>query len=85
MKESDFIIAACPLNEETKGMFNSSAFKSMKNSAVFVNVARGEVAVQEDLIEALKNRTIFAAGLDVMTPEPLPNDSELLKLENCGK
>lgn len=57
----------------------------MKKTAVFVNISRGDVVNQEDLIEALKNQTIFAAGLDVMTPEPLPTDHELLKLPNCGK
>lgn len=61
------------------------AFGKMKSNAVFVNVARGGVVVQDDLIEALKNGTIFSAGLDVMTPEPLPFDHPLTKLPNCGK
>lgn len=57
----------------------------MKKTAVFVNISRGEVVQQEDLIEALKNNTIFSAGLDVMTPEPLPSDHELLRQPNCGE
>lgn len=42
------------------------------------------IVVQDDLIEALRNRTIFSAGLDVMSPEPLPADHPLTKLDNCG-
>lgn len=57
----------------------------MKPNSVFVNVARGGIVVQDDLIDALKNGTIFSAGLDVMTPEPLPSDHPLTLLENCGK
>lgn len=83
--ESDFIVVACPLTEETRHMFHKDLFNKMKKNAVFVNISRGEVVKQEDLIEALKSNTIFAAGLDVMTPEPLPSDHELLKLPNCGE
>lgn len=43
-----------------------------------------DIVVQADLVEALQNGTIFAAGLDVMTPEPLPADHPLTKLDNCG-
>lgn len=85
VKDSDFVIISCPLTEETTDLFNASVFGKMKKTAVLVNVARGEVVKQEDLVEALRNRTIFAAGLDVTTPEPLPIDHELLKLENCGE
>lgn len=56
----------------------------MKPTSVFVNVARGGVVVQEDLIAALTNGTIFSAGLDVMEPEPLPHDNPLVGLENVG-
>jgi len=83
LQRSDFIIVACPLTPETKEMFNESAFTKMKKTAVFVNVARGGIVDQPALVKALKDRTIFAAGLDVMTPEPLPTDHELLKLPNC--
>lgn len=82
--ESDYVIVACPLTEETKNMFDKDLFTKMKSTAVFVNISRGEVVKQDDLVEALKNRTIFAAGLDVMTPEPLSGDHELLRLPNCG-
>lgn len=81
--ESDFIVVTTALTPETRGMFNHSTFNKMKKSAIFVNVSRGEVVDQAALIEALKQKIIKAAGLDVMTPEPIPLDSELLKLDNC--
>lgn len=83
LERSDIVIPLCPLNDSTKGMFNASKFAKMKKSAVFINAARGELVNQDDLIVALKERVIFAAGLDVTTPEPLPLDSELNKLPNC--
>ncbi|XP_076749834.1 glyoxylate reductase/hydroxypyruvate reductase-like isoform X2 [Xylocopa sonorina] len=83
LQESDFIIVTTALTQETKQMFNQDAFKQMKRSAIFINISRGEVVDQPALIEALKTGTIKAAGLDVMTPEPIPLDSELLKLDNC--
>ncbi|XP_044740128.1 glyoxylate reductase/hydroxypyruvate reductase-like isoform X2 [Chrysoperla carnea] len=83
LKESDFIIVAVPLTKETALMFNKTTFAQMKKNAVFVNVGRGGLVNHDDLVEALKTNTIFAAGLDVMTPEPLPVDHPLLKLPNC--
>lgn len=83
VRESDFIIVSCALNEDTKEIFNARAFNLMKPNAVFVNTSRGGTVNQEDLIAALKANKIFAAGLDVMTPEPLPTDHELIKLKNC--
>lgn len=85
LKESDFVIVTTALVPETQEMFKKETFEKMKKSAIFINVSRGEVVHQPSLIEALKNGTIRAAGLDVMTPEPIPLDSELLKLDNCGK
>lgn len=84
IRESDFVIVACPLTPQTRHMFNAKTFSEMKKTAVFVNVARGDVVRQDDLVDALKSRTIFAAGLDCTTPEPLPGDHELLSLPNCG-
>lgn len=84
-KESDFIIVCVPLTKETESMCNEDFFSKMKKTAVFVNISRGAVVDQAALIKALKNGTIFAAGLDVMTPEPLPPDHELLTLPNAGK
>lgn len=85
LKESDYVVVAVPLTNETRNMFNDEAFAKMKKSAIFVNVARGGIVDQSALVRALKNNTIFAAGLDVMTPEPLPTDDVLLTLPNCGE
>ncbi|XP_011865271.1 PREDICTED: glyoxylate reductase/hydroxypyruvate reductase [Vollenhovia emeryi] len=83
LKRSDFVIATVALTPQTKYMFNAWAFSQMKKTAIFVNASRGAVVDQDALIDALKNYTIAAAGLDVTTPEPLPVDSELLYLSNC--
>ena len=56
----------------------------MKRTAVFVNVARGQIVDTDSLVRALREKKIFAAGLDVTDPEPLPPDHELLKLPNAG-
>ncbi|XP_067615060.1 glyoxylate reductase/hydroxypyruvate reductase isoform X2 [Eurosta solidaginis] len=80
--ESDFIIACCALTPETKEIFNAAAFAKMKSNAIFVNTARGGNVDQPALYAALKEKRILAAGLDVTTPEPLPLDEPLLKLNN---
>ncbi|MDA1050971.1 MAG: D-glycerate dehydrogenase [Planctomycetota bacterium] len=83
LKESDFVSVHTDLNETTKGMFNAAAFSKMKNTAVFINSARGPIHNQRDLHDALKNGEIFAAGLDVTDPEPIPMHDPLLTLRNC--
>ena len=82
LSESDVVAIGCPLTRETKGKFDAEAFKLMKSSAFLVNVTRGEVMVEEDLIVALKQGEIRGAALDVTPREPLPEDSELWQLEN---
>lgn len=83
LHDSDFVIVTCALTPETTNLFNKDAFNKMKKRSIFINTSRGGVVDQEALINALKNQTILAAGLDVMTPEPLPLDSPLLQLNNC--
>ncbi|XP_044759200.1 glyoxylate reductase/hydroxypyruvate reductase-like [Coccinella septempunctata] len=83
LRESDFVIACVPLTKETDKMFNAEVFSKMKKNAIFINVSRGAIVNQPDLVDALRTNRIYAAGLDVMTPEPLPSDHELLKLKNC--
>src|SRR5262245_1438330 len=82
-RASDFVTAHVDLTPSTKGMFGAEQFKKMKRTAVFVNSARGPLVDQVALAEALRSGTIFAAGLDVTDPEPLPPDHELYKLPNC--
>jgi glyoxylate reductase len=79
---SDFVSVHVPLNGETHRMFGAEAFRRMKPSAIFINTSRGAVVDQEALREALARGEIAGAGLDVMTPEPLPADDPLLGAPN---
>lgn len=79
---SDYIILTIPLNKETEGLIDLRRLKIMKKSTVLINVSRGMLIKQDDLIYALEQKMIRAASLDVMTPEPLPANSKLWELEN---
>lgn len=83
LERSDFISIHTDLNPRTSHLFDAKAFESMKSTSVLVNTARGGVIDQNALADALRNRSIFAAGLDVTDPEPLPVDSSLRDLSNC--
>lgn len=83
LAESDFISVHTDLNDTTRGMFNATAFRKMKPTAVFVNTSRGPLVVEADLAEALRKGLIFAAGVDVTDPEPPRIDNALLSLPNC--
>lgn len=83
IEASDFVFISCPLKAETRKMFNSKVFAKMKPTSVLVNVARGDIVDQEALYDALKTGEIYAAGLDVTSPEPLPSSHPLLTLPNC--
>uniref|UniRef100_T1J7Q1 Glyoxylate reductase/hydroxypyruvate reductase n=1 Tax=Strigamia maritima TaxID=126957 RepID=T1J7Q1_STRMM len=83
LRNSDFVIVTCALTKETKGLFDAKAFGQMKSNAIFINISRGAVVDQDALYEALVLGKIHAAGLDVTTPEPLPEDHPLTKLKNC--
>ena len=82
LKESDFISLHTPLTPETRHLMDSEALAKMKPNAVLINTSRGPVVDMDALYEALKERRIFGAGLDVTEPEPLPLDSPLLTLDN---
>jgi phosphoglycerate dehydrogenase-like enzyme len=81
--EFDWVVLAVPSTEETKGMIGAAELAAMRPNGVLVNIARGDVVDQEALVEALKDRTIEAALLDVTDPEPLPEDHPLWELENA--
>jgi glyoxylate reductase len=83
LAESDFVSVHADLNPTTKGLFGAAQFRKMKPTAVFVNTARGPHVDQAALADALRSGTIFAAGLDVTDPEPLPPSHELYALPNC--
>lgn len=84
LKRSDFVICLTPLTAETNEMFNAGAFRKMKNSAVFVNVARGGVVDEAALEKALRTGGIAAAGLDVFQNEPIASTHPLLQLKNVA-
>lgn len=81
LKQSDFVVSLAPLTAETKGMFNSEAFQSMKESAIFINAGRGAAVDESALIEALQNKTIAGAGLDVFENEPIDPKHPLLAMQ----
>jgi glyoxylate reductase len=82
LAEADYIVLSVPLTPQTHRLIGRAELEQMKRTAVLVNVARGPVVDTAALTEALANRRIYAAGLDVTDPEPLPRDHPLLKLEN---
>ena len=82
LEESDFISLHTPLTADTHHLINSEALSKMKPNAILVNTSRGPVVDLDALYEALKFKRIFAAGLDVTDPEPLPLDHPLLNLDN---
>lgn len=82
LANADIVSLHCPLTAATTNLIDKAALASMKRSAVLINVARGGVVVEADLAEALRNRTIRGAAMDVYSIEPLPGDSELLGLDN---
>jgi len=83
LAESDFVTLHVNLTAETRHLVDGRALGRMKPTAVLVNTSRGPVVDQQALFEALRDGTIFAAGLDVTDPEPMPADDPLLSLPNC--
>lgn len=77
---ADVLAVCCPLTLETRGKFDAGAFAKMKKNAILVNVTRGEVMVEEDLVAALEAGEIAGAALDVAPREPLPPESPLWTL-----
>lgn len=81
--QSDFVLVATPLTEETRHLIGERELQMMKPSAFIINIARGEIIDEDALVQALRENRIAGAGLDVFEPEPLPASSELWKLENA--
>ena len=77
LPKADVVVLACPLTKGTKGMFGASQLGAMKKSAYLINIARGGLVQQQDLLDALKKNAIAGVGLDVTDPEPLPDASPL--------
>ncbi len=83
LRESDFVSIHTDLNPTTQGMIGPEQFELMKDSAILINTARGPIVQTDALYDALKNKKIWAAALDVTDPEPLPADHPLYQLPNC--
>lgn len=81
--EADVIFCILPATQETEGLIDAGKFRAMKSSALFINVGRGSTVVTDDLVDALREGEIAGAGLEVVDPEPLPDDHPLLSLPNC--
>ncbi|MFE2354683.1 D-2-hydroxyacid dehydrogenase [Streptomyces parvulus] len=77
LARADWVVAAAPLTDDTRGMFDARRFGVMQPSARFVNVGRGQLVVEDDLAEALHRRWIAGAALDVLSREPLAPESPL--------
>jgi len=80
---ADAVVLACALTPETVGIISSHELAMMKRDAWIVNVGRGRLIVTDDLVDALRERRIGGATLDVTDPEPLPKEHPLWTLDNC--
>jgi D-3-phosphoglycerate dehydrogenase len=82
LRRSDFVSISCPLTKESRGMIGAREFGLMQKHAYFITTARGFIHDEEALVEALRNRSIAGAGLDVWAKEPPPPDHPLLQFDN---
>ena len=85
LRTSDIISVHAPLDENTKGLFNIDTFSKMKPDAIFLNLGRGPIVVEEDLCVALEKGMIGAAGLDVLSEEPMRKDSPFLRIKDSNR
>lgn len=82
LPRADYVVLALPLSDYTYHMFTAKQFNLMKKTAFFINISRGAIADENDLVAALQNGEIAGAGLDAFTVEPLPSDSPLWDAPN---
>ena len=82
---SDIVSVHAPLNEYTKDLMDREAFEKMKKTAIFLNLGRGPIVVEQDLYEALEIGEIAAAGLDVLCEEPMSETNPLAKIKDSKK
>lgn len=85
LSTSDIISLHAPLSAATENFMNLEKFRKMKSSAILINVARGPIVNERDLVTALKEGVIAGAGLDVISVEPMKADNPLLEVQNSGK
>ena len=85
LAESDIVSVHAPLTEQTHLLMNRDAFAKMKSSAIFINVGRGPIVDEQALADALNNGEIAAAGLDVLTQEPMTLDNPLRQIKDSSR
>lgn len=85
LSTSDIVSVHAPLTDDTLHLFNKDAFSMMKENAVFINVGRGPIVVEQDLADALNNNIIAAAGIDVLDKEPMSDDNPLKNIKDSDK
>ncbi|MGI6086001.1 MAG: D-2-hydroxyacid dehydrogenase, partial [Acetivibrionales bacterium] len=83
LRTSDVIALHCPLFPETEGIINKETIAKMKDGVIILNNSRGPLIVEQDLADALNSGKVYAAGLDVVSTEPIRGDNPLLKAKNC--
>jgi glycerate dehydrogenase len=81
--EADVVSLHCPLFPETKGIINASSIAKMKDGVILLNNSRGPLIVEQDLADALNRGKVYAAGLDVVSEEPISPNNPLLSAKNC--
>lgn len=85
LAQSDIVSVHAPLDENTRGLMDREAFAKMKGNAIFLNLGRGPIVVEEDLAEALEQGVIAAAGLDVLSVEPMLPDNPLRRIKDSNR
>jgi phosphoglycerate dehydrogenase-like enzyme len=83
LPKADFVVLVVPLTRETQGLIGERELRAMKPTAYLINVGRGGLLQEDALIQALRERWIAGAGLDVFETEPLPEDSPLWEMDNA--
>src|SRR6202171_1258203 len=82
LRRSDYVSISCPLTKESRGMIGAREFAAMQPHAYFITTARGFIHDEAALLDALRNKSIAGAGLDVWAKEPPPPDHPLLQFDN---
>ena len=83
LRRADVVVLHCPLFPSTQGIINRETIAKMKDGVILINNSRGPLIVEQDLADALNSGKVYAAGLDVVSTEPIRGDNPLLSAKNC--